>query len=105
MTELPACLATAGYASPRVLVDAKTLENPKLPAAAAPPAGIILQLDGQPHPVPAGTTLAELVATLGHEAQAVSTAVNGEFVARAARAARPLREGDAVLLFRPIVGG
>ena len=83
----------------------KTLENQNLPAADAPPAGITLQLDGQPHPVPAGTTLAELVASLGHEAQAVSTAVNGEFVARAVRSAHALREGDAVLLFQPIVGG
>ena len=31
--------------------------------------------------------------------------VNGEFVARAARAARVLAEGDEVLLFRPITGG
>ena len=65
---------------------------------------ITIQLDGQPHRVPAGTTLADLVAALGHEPQAVSTAVNGEFVARAARQ-RVLAEGDAVLLFQPIVGG
>ncbi len=65
---------------------------------------ITIQLDGQPHRVPAGTTLADLVAALGHEPQAVSTALNGEFVARAARG-RVLAEGDAVLLFQPIVGG
>ena len=68
-------------------------------------AQITLQLDGQPHQVPAGTTLAQLVAALGHEDQAVSTAVNGEFVARAQRARRALEQGDQVLLFQPIVGG
>ena len=65
---------------------------------------ITIQLDGQPHRVPAAATLAELVAALGHEPQAVSTAINGEFVARAARE-RALAEGDVVLLFQPIVGG
>ena len=65
---------------------------------------ITVQLDGQPHAVPAGTTLAELVAALGHEEKAVSTALNGEFIARTARA-RVLRADDVVLLFQPIVGG
>ncbi len=68
-------------------------------------AGITLQLDGQPHRVPAGTTLAQLVEQLGHAPEAVSTAVNGDFLARGQRAARVLGEGDAVLLFQPIVGG
>ena len=66
---------------------------------------ITLQLDGQPHRVPAGTTLAQLVEQLGHAPEAVSTAVNGDFLARGQRAARVLGEGDAVLLFQPIVGG
>ena len=83
----------------------KTLQIHNLSAAEAPPPAITVQLDGHPHPVPPGSTLAVLVAALGHEAQAVSTAVNGEFVARAARSAQPLREGDTVLLFQPIVGG
>ncbi len=63
-----------------------------------------IQLDGQPHRLAPGTTLAQLVAALGHEEQAVSTAVNGEFVARSQRE-RVLLEGDQVLLFQPIVGG
>ncbi|MFT4190178.1 MAG: sulfur carrier protein ThiS [Comamonas sp.] len=49
--------------------------------------------------------LAALVAQLGHEPQALATALNGEFVARAARAAQPLAEGDAVFTFEPITGG
>lgn len=64
-----------------------------------------IELDGQPHALPAGQTLAELVAALGHAPQAVGTALNGEFVARGARAAHRLRDGDAVVLFQPIVGG
>jgi sulfur carrier protein len=66
---------------------------------------ISLLLDGRPHWVPADTTLAALVATLGHAPDKVSTAVNGEFVRRDQRGACLLRPGDAVLLFQPITGG
>lgn len=66
---------------------------------------ISLSLDGRPHSVPAGTTLAALVATLGHLPDKVSTAVNGEFVGRDQRDACVLQPGDAVLLFQPITGG
>jgi sulfur carrier protein len=66
---------------------------------------ITIALEGQPHPLPAGTTLAALVEQLGHPANAVSTAVNGQFVARDARINHVLEEGDQVLLFQPIVGG
>ena len=64
-----------------------------------------LTLDGKPFSVPAGTTLAALVALLGHAPNKVSTAVNGLFVPRGQREACILQEGDAVLLFQPIVGG
>jgi sulfur carrier protein len=66
---------------------------------------IALQLDNLPHEVPAGTTLAQLVAGLGHAPRDVATAVNGSHVPRDERAARELHAGDAVLLFKPIVGG
>ena len=66
---------------------------------------IALTLDGHPHSVPVDTTLAALVASIGHAPTKVSTAVNGLFVARAQRDACVLRDGDAVLLFQPIVGG
>ena len=71
-----------------------------------PGAGTVpIQLDGQPRLLTAGTTLAQLVVAVGHEEKAVSTAVNAEFVARAARQNRVLQAGDQVLLFQPIVGG
>ncbi|ARU06865.1 thiamine biosynthesis protein ThiS [Comamonas serinivorans] len=63
-----------------------------------------IQLDGQPRFVPDGCTLADLVAALGHAPQAVSTAVNEQFVPRGGRA-RALAAGDSVMLFQPIVGG
>ena len=75
------------------------------PSASAASAGITIELDGQPRRLAAGTTLAQLVEQLGHAPERVSTAVNGDFVARGQRAARVLAEGDAVLLFQPIVGG
>ncbi|CAN5544246.1 hypothetical protein BH09PSE5_BH09PSE5_25920 [soil metagenome] len=68
-------------------------------------AQILIALDGRPHYVPTGCTLAELVDSVGHAAKDVGTAVNGSFVARDARTRRVLNEGDAVLLFQPIVGG
>ena len=74
-------------------------------AELAPHTAIAIALDGQPRFVPEGTVLADVVAALGHAPQAVSTAVNAEFVARAARQNRVLQAGDQVLLFQPIVGG
>jgi sulfur carrier protein len=66
---------------------------------------LTILLDGKPHAVPSSTTLEALVTDVGHTAQAVSTAINGDFVPRAQRASRVLIAGDAVLLFQPIVGG
>lgn len=66
---------------------------------------IDIRLDDRPHRVATGTTRAALVEALGHAPADVASAVNGEFVARAARAGRVLGGGDAVLLFKPIVGG
>lgn len=68
-------------------------------------ATIALTLDGKPHSLAAGNTLAALVESLGHAPNKVSTAVNGLFVARAQRESCVLQDGDAVLLFQPIVGG
>ena len=64
-----------------------------------------ITINGEPRAVAEGTTLAELVAALGHAPQALATAVNGEFVPRDARADTPLRDGDAVFTFQPITGG
>ena len=64
-----------------------------------------ITLNGEPRTIAEGETLADLVAALGQPPQALATAVNGEFVARAARAETRLRDGDAVFTFQPITGG
>jgi sulfur carrier protein len=66
---------------------------------------LAIRLDGKAHTVPAGSTLAALVQSLGHAPDAVATAVNGDFVPRGQRATQLLRADDAVLLFQPITGG
>jgi sulfur carrier protein len=66
---------------------------------------IPITVNGQPREVPAGSSLADLVAQLADAPQALATAVNQEFVAREARAARLLQAGDQVYTFQPITGG
>lgn len=66
---------------------------------------ITLTLNGAPQTVPPDITLAALIAATGQPPNAMSTAVNGNFVARSAREACLLREGDAVYTFQPITGG
>ena len=64
-----------------------------------------ITVNGEPRSVAEGSTLADLVAALGQAPQSLATAVNGEFVARDARAGVQLRAGDAVFTFQPITGG
>lgn len=71
----------------------------------ASPSTLHIQLDGQAHAVPQGSSLADLVAALGYAEQAIATAVNHSFVARGQRAQAVLQAGDQVMLFQPIVGG
>ena len=64
-----------------------------------------LTLNGEPMRCDAGTTLAELIARRGEDPRTLATAVNGEFVPRAARAETPLHDGDELTFFKAIVGG
>ena len=73
------------------------------PASAGETIGFTL--NGEPMSAVPGTTLAALIERLGHAPRSVATSVNGEFVARDARAGRRLAEGDQVMTFQPIVGG
>ena len=50
-------------------------------------------------------TLAELIAARDLDEGAVATALNGEFVARRARTATLLRDGDTVEIVAPRQGG
>jgi sulfur carrier protein len=53
----------------------------------------------------AAATLAKLVAELGFAEAQVATAVNGDFVPRAARAATALAHGDRIEIVAPRQGG
>ena len=50
-------------------------------------------------------TLAELIAAGGYGEREVATALNGEFVPRAARAGTLLRPGDKIEIVAPRQGG
>ena len=65
---------------------------------------IDLVVNGERTATPA-RTLAELVARRGFAEAQVATALNGDFVARSARAATLLREGDKVEIVAPRQGG
>jgi sulfur carrier protein len=64
-----------------------------------------IMLNGEPREIESRATLADLIATVAEQPQALATAVNGEFVPRDARAQVQLRDGDAVFTFQPITGG
>ncbi len=66
---------------------------------------VTVTVNGAPHPLPEGSTLADLVAALGAQPAALATAVNADFVPREQRAACVLQAGDAVTTFQPITGG
>ncbi len=66
---------------------------------------ISISVNGESREVAEGSSLADLVALLVDSPQALATAVNGDFVARDARAARLLQAGDQVFTFQPITGG
>lgn len=63
-----------------------------------------IEVNGESREV-AGGTLAAALEELGHGTAQVATAVNGAFVPAAARAARPLADGDRVEILAPMQGG
>ena len=66
---------------------------------------ILITVNGESQSVPAGASLAAVIANAQLAAETVATAVNGEFVPRNNRAARELLAGDAVFTFQAITGG
>ena len=66
---------------------------------------ILITVNGESQSIPLGTSLAAVIANAQLAAEAVATAVNGEFVARNDRASRELLAGDAVFTFQAITGG
>ncbi|PXW98076.1 sulfur carrier protein ThiS [Sphaerotilus hippei] len=74
------------------------------------PAGLDLievSINGEPLAVPPASSLDGALECLGErlDPRRCATAVNGQFVPRAARAARLLQPGDTITTFQAIVGG
>ncbi|HLS99050.1 MAG TPA: sulfur carrier protein ThiS [Porticoccaceae bacterium] len=64
---------------------------------------ITIELNGEATTLPAGTSLAALIARRGPAP--VAAAVNGRFVPAGARAGTTLQPGDRVELVSPMEGG
>lgn len=61
-------------------------------------------LNGVPHDIPEGSTLADALALLALQGP-FAAAVNLQFVPRSRYADTPLKEGDAVEAIAPVTGG
>ena len=66
---------------------------------------ICITANGERHPWSAALSVADVVQWCGEAPEAVATALNGVFIARAQRERTLLQPGDALTLFKPIVGG
>lgn len=64
-----------------------------------------VKLNGEPHELPDGATMAEAVAELTAAATGVAAALNGDVVPRGSWAATPLRDGDQVEVVTAVQGG
>ena len=76
--------------------------------ADAPPSLITVHTDLGPRQLTAGSSVQDLLIVLADKHPAclnAATAVNGQFVPRAARACHVLRDGDTLLCFSAITGG
>jgi sulfur carrier protein len=63
-----------------------------------------IEVNGEPRET-AARSLADAVAELGLAGALVATALNGDFVPRAERAATPLKHGDRIEIVAPMQGG
>ena len=64
-----------------------------------------VQVNGEPREVPAGTTVADLVADLAASGQRFAVEINEELVPRSTHASRLLTAGDRVEVVHAIGGG
>ncbi len=63
-----------------------------------------IDVNGEPSEV-SGPSLAEALTELGWAESRVATAVNGNFVPKAARASTALKDGDRLEVLAPMQGG
>jgi sulfur carrier protein len=66
---------------------------------------VTVTVNGEPRDVPAGTTVAQVVATLTRQPKGIAAAVNGEVVPRGGWAGRALRDQDQVEVVTAVQGG
>jgi thiamine biosynthesis protein ThiS len=64
-----------------------------------------IQVNGQPHRIPGGTTLTMLLASLGREPRLVAVEHNGTIVPRARFGELTLRAGDRIEIVQFVQGG
>lgn len=72
---------------------------------ALPPTALSVTLNGEPHRLPAATTVAGLLAGLGFDARKVAVERNEAIVPRSLYATTELAEGDALEIVHFIGGG
>ncbi|MFC0402200.1 sulfur carrier protein ThiS [Paraburkholderia rhizosphaerae] len=63
-----------------------------------------IQVNQKPLTLPEGATVADALAAFGARPP-FAVALNGDFVARAQHAARPLSTGDRLDVVQPVAGG
>ncbi len=66
---------------------------------------VTVTVNGEPHAIEPGASVAALVARLGHAPESIAVAVDAVFVPRSRRAECLLRGGEQLTFFQPIVGG
>lgn len=66
---------------------------------------IRIVVNGQERELPAATSLADLIATLGLPADGIAAAVDGTVIPRPEHASTPLRTGSRVEIIRAVGGG
>jgi thiamine biosynthesis protein ThiS len=66
---------------------------------------IEIQLNGEPHELPAGSTLAGLLEQLGRDPRTVAIEHNRQIVPRARYSETPLSDGDQIEVVHFVQGG
>lgn len=64
-----------------------------------------VRVNGASHEVPSGTTLLQLLESMGIRREGVAVAVRRQVVPRGEHAARELQDGDEIEILRAVGGG
>jgi sulfur carrier protein len=69
------------------------------------PAGLSIRVNGEPHTLTPGTTVAGLIEALGLTGRKLAVAIDRDVVPRSRYAARQLADGDRVEILEAVGGG